>query len=108
MRPRKRDPAFLQIAVLAAAGGLLAIGFAIGLPLWSYYHGKPITPAFSLFAGWGVAALMGAYGCVRTYFITDQGPGGPPRGGVRLTVVERRLERPAPAPVVVEDERRAA
>lgn len=87
MRPRRRDTAFLRIAVLAAAGGVSAIGFSIGLPLWQHAHGHPYSPVFSLFAGWGVAAMLGAYACLRTYFLSDTPPRGP-GGGVALALVQ--------------------
>ena len=74
---------------------------AIGLPLWDWAHGRAITPAFAPFAGWGAAALGGAYACVRTYLISGEPP-KPPKGGMRLAVVRHakavgRLE-PSDAP----------
>jgi hypothetical protein len=86
MRPRKRDPAFLRMAAVAAVGGVLAIAFAIGFPLWAERHGRSSTPAFMLFAAWGFAALAGAYACLQTYFLSDP-PGRPPHGGVPLKLV---------------------
>jgi hypothetical protein len=77
----------LRIAILAAAGGVSAIGFSIGLPIWQHLHGQPYTPVFSLFAGWGIAALLGAYACLRTYFLSDSPPRGP-GGGVALALVQ--------------------
>jgi hypothetical protein len=86
MRPKERDPSFLFTAGLAATGGLLAIAFSVGFPLWARMHGERVWPACSLFAGWGVAALAGAYASLRTYF--DSGdPARPPRGGVRIALV---------------------
>jgi hypothetical protein len=99
VRPRQRDTAFLRIAALAAAGGVSAIVFSIGLPIWQHAHGHPYTPVFSLFAGWGVAALLGAYACLRTYFLSDTPPRGP-GGGVALALVaatrEPRVSRQGP------------
>jgi hypothetical protein len=106
VRPRKRDRSFLVMAALAGTGGLLAVGMAIGLPIWRSRHGLPYTPEFSLFAAWGFAALAGAYACLKTYFITDP-PRRPPHGGLPLTVLHGTsavaAERGAPA-----TERRAA
>ena len=87
MRPRERDPAFLQMAAIAGLGGVLAIVFSIGFPIWIRLHGGPWNPAFSLFAGWGVAALGGAYACIQTYLISDDTL-PPPRGGVRLQLIK--------------------
>jgi hypothetical protein len=85
MRRPGRDPVFLQMAALAGAGGIGAIGCAIGLPLYSALRGHPVSPAFALFAAWGFAALAGAYACLRTYAISgDVGPRRPPRGGLRI------------------------
>ena len=86
-RPRKPDPAFLYMAIVAASGGALAIVFAIGVPIWAHLAGRPATPAFALFAAWGVAAFAGAYACFATYRISDD-PRTPPRGGRRLSLVE--------------------
>jgi hypothetical protein len=94
VRPRKRDPAFLHMAAVAATGGVLAIAFAIGFPIWTWQHGRPYTPAFSLFAAWGVAALAGAYACVRTYLLSDA-PDRPRGGGVRLALVKSADALPA-------------
>jgi hypothetical protein len=96
MRPRKKDPSFLYMGSVAAIGGLMAIGFSIGLPLWNSRHGHGYNPAFTLFAAWGVAALCGAYACVKTYFLTDGVPPKPPGGGVRLEF--KRNAEPAAAP----------
>lgn len=87
MRSPKRDSSFLFIAGIAALGGTLAIVLSIGMPIWSRLHGSDVSPAFSLFAGWGVAALGGAYASLRTYFVSDPRPPAP-RGGARLTVVQ--------------------
>jgi hypothetical protein len=86
MRPAQRDPAFLRMAVVAAAGGVVAIVAAIGLPIWLHGRSHAPTPAFALFAAWGVAALGGAYGCLRTYFLSDRVPPRP-FGGVPLRVI---------------------
>lgn len=88
MRPRRRDPAFLRIAAIAGAGGLTAVAFSIGMPIWAHANGRPYTPAFSLFAAWGFAALCGAFACVRTYLLSDRPPPPPPRGGVRLQAID--------------------
>jgi len=85
-RPYRRDPSFLAIGALAAAGGTFAIVASIAMPMWAHAHGRDVTPAFSLFGAWGVAALFGAYGCIRTYFLTGTSP-RPPRGGARLATV---------------------
>jgi hypothetical protein len=87
MRPRVRDTSFLYIAFLAGGGGLLAIVASIGVPIWMSLHGHHYEPAFSLFTGWGVAALGGAYGCWHTYRLTDTPPPPPPRGGLPITVL---------------------
>jgi hypothetical protein len=73
------------MAVLAAVGGVLAIALAIGLPIWMAMHGKPSMPAFSMFACWGIFALLGAYGCLHTYFLSDTPPRRPPPGGLPVT-----------------------
>ena len=75
------------MAVLAGGGGLLAIIASIGVPIWMSFHGHRYDPAFSLFTGWGVAALGGAYGCLHTYRLTDTPPPPPPRGGLPITVL---------------------
>ena len=93
------------MAAVAAAGGILAIAFSIGFPIWAWRHGRPYTPAFSLFAAWGIAALAGAYACVRTYLISDD-PHRPPRGGVRLEL--RRRSETAARGDAERDTRRAA
>ncbi len=95
MRPRQRDPAFLNMAAIAGLGGILAIVFSIGFPIWIRLHGGPWNPAFSLFSAWGVAALGGAYACIRTYLISDD-PQPPPRGGARLTLLKTTDARPLP------------
>ena len=75
------------MAALAGAGGLLAVGMAIALPIWRSRHGLAYTPEFSLFAAWGFAALAGAYACLKTYFLTDAPRPRPPRSGLPLTVL---------------------
>ena len=84
MRPRRRDPAFLRMAIIAATGGVLAIVFSIGFPLWARFSGHPYNPMFSLFAAWGILALCGAYGCLHTYFLSDKVGPRPPHGGLPL------------------------
>lgn len=93
MRPRKRDPSFLYMAAIAGCGGVLAILFSIGMPLWMHAHGKPVSPAIGLLSCWGIFVLCGAYACIQTYLISDPSD-KPPRGGVHLTVIEN----PQPAP----------
>lgn len=84
MKRTGRDPVFLRMAAIAGTGGVFSIVFAIGLPLWSFLHGRPTSPGFALFAAWGIAALAGSYACLKTYAISDVGPRRPPRGGLRL------------------------
>ena len=96
MRPRQRDKSFLWMAAIAGGGGLLAILASIGVPLYMWMHGHPYEPAFSLFTGWGIAALGGAYGCIHTYLLTDTPPLPPPRGGMPVTVLHTGA---MPAPV---------
>ncbi|MGD0473290.1 MAG: hypothetical protein ABSB70_08725 [Candidatus Velthaea sp.] len=81
---RPRDQSFLHIAALAAAGGLLAVGCAIFLPLDGWLHHRPVTPEFFFFGLWGFVALCGAAGCIHTYFISGDPSGKPPKGGVPL------------------------
>jgi hypothetical protein len=107
MRQRKRDSSFLFIAAIAALGGTLAIVLSIGLPIWSRLHGASVTPAFSLFAGWGVAAMLGAYASLRTYFVSED-PSGPPRGGARLTLVPKAEAVQAPLPTTAPSHKQAA
>ena len=90
-----RDPAFLRMAIIAGTGGVLAIVFSIGFPIWMFLHGRPYTPAFSLFAAWGLAALGGAYACTKTYMISGIDPDRPPRGGIALKIVSNATVRPA-------------
>ena len=97
----KRDSSFLIIAVIAGSGGVLAIALSIGIPIWIALHGKPYNPAFSLFAGWGVAALGGCYGSLHTYFLSDTTQPRPPRGGIAVVDF-------TPIPTPVPAERRAA
>ena len=87
MRPRTRDSSFLYMAALAGAGGLLAIVASIGVPIWMSFHGRHYEPAFSLFTGWGVAALGGAYGCLHTYWLTDSLRPPGPHGGMPISVL---------------------
>lgn len=81
-RTLPRDQSFLHIAALAAAGGLLSLGFSIGIPISNALHHRPITPEFFFFGVWGFIALCGAAGCIHTYFLTGDPPAGPPKGGV--------------------------
>jgi len=81
---RPRDQSFLHIAALAAAGGLLAVGCAIFLPLDGWLHHRPVTPEFFFFGLWGFVALCGAAGCIHTYFISGDPSGKPPKRGVPL------------------------
>jgi hypothetical protein len=97
MRPRKKDPSFLTMAAIAGIGGLMAIVFAIGSPIWAAHEGHPYTPAFALFAAWGLAALAGSWACLNTYFISDKPLPPPPRGGVRLEFRQRAASEPAQA-----------
>ena len=97
MRPRKKDPAFLQMAAIAGIGGVLAIVCAIGFPIWVAQHGRPYMPGFSLFAAWGIAALAGAAACLNTYFLSDTPRPPKPGGGVRLEFRRREGADPAPA-----------
>jgi hypothetical protein len=96
MRPRKRDPAFLRMAAIAALGGVVSIGFSIAAPLVAAHQGRAYTPMFSLFAAWGVAALLGSYACLKTYLLTDMPPPKPPGGGVRLELHRGLAAPPAP------------
>jgi hypothetical protein len=81
-RPRPRDRSFLHIAACAAAGGLLALGFSIGIPIFNLLHHRPLTPEFFFFGVWGLIALCGAAGCIHTYLISGDPPEKPPKGGV--------------------------
>ena len=90
-RRRPRDRSFLHIAALAAAGGLLALGCAIGFPVYAVLHHRPVTPEFFFFGVWGFIALCGAAGCIHTYLISGDPPEKPPKGGVpvrELRVIE--------------------
>jgi hypothetical protein len=87
MRQRRRDSSFLVIAALAGIGGVMAIAFAIAFPLWAHAHHRSSTPAFMLFAAWGIAALGGAWACIQTYLLSSD-PNGPRGGGVRLRLVK--------------------
>jgi hypothetical protein len=104
----KRDPAFLRMAIIAGLGGVMAIGFSIGFPIWGKLRGQEYTPAFSLFAAWGIAALGGAYACFKTYLITDGSPRRPPPGGVRLALVRRTDATPIRRDSGSSSDRRAA
>jgi hypothetical protein len=97
MRPRKKDPSFLTMAAIAGLGGIMAIVFAIGSPIWAAHEGHPYTPAFALFAAWGLAALAGSWACLNTYFISDKPLPPPPRGGVRLEFRQRVASEPVQA-----------
>jgi hypothetical protein len=96
-RRRPRDRSFLHIAVVAAAGGLLALGCAVFLPLDGWLHHRPVTPEFFFFGVWGFVALCGAVGCIHTYLISGEPPEKPPKGGVplrELRVLEGGKARP--------------
>ena len=108
MRPRRRDPSFLYMAVLAATGGVLAIALAIGLPIWMTAQGKPSTPAFHLFACWGIFAFGGAYGCLHTYFLTDPPPRRPPPGGLPVTELRAASPNAVARPTVAASDELAA
>jgi hypothetical protein len=86
--PRKRDRSFLIMAGIAGTGGVLAICCSIGIPIWMHLHGQPYTPAFSLFAAWGIFAIIGGCACLHTYNLTDPLPPRPPGGGMPLTVLK--------------------
>lgn len=87
MRPRKKDRAFLVMAVIAGIGGLLNVAFAVGLAVWTAMHRHAYEPFFSIFAIWGLCALAGAYACIQTYRLSDATTPRPPRGGRRLEVI---------------------
>jgi len=93
---------------IAAIGGLMAIGFAIGMPLWQSRHGHAYNPAFTLFAAWGIAALSGSYACIKTYFLTDTPPSKPPGGGIRLEFRRHAEAAPAKATAPAPPQSRAA
>jgi len=109
MRPRKKDRAFLVMAAIAGVGGLLNVGFAIGLAVWTAVHRHAYEPFFSIFAIWGMCALAGAYACIQTYRISDATPPPPPRGGRRLEVITGGAlpVRPAAPETEAESERAA-
>ncbi len=105
---RPRDRSFLHIAACAGAGGLLALGCAIGIPVVSFLHHRPVTPEFFFFGVWGFVALCGAAGCIHTYLISGDPPDKPPKGGVpvrEFTVLEGGKARTAESD---ESTRRAA
>jgi len=106
--PRRRDPSFLYMAALAGTGGAMGIVLSIGIPIWAWFHGQPYNPAFSLFAGWGVAALMGAYACVHTYLLTDSVPPPYPDGGQPVAELRRPAEAMLVPHIDASGERRAA
>ena len=83
-KPKPRDKSFLTIAAFAGTGGLLAIGFSIGLPVHEAIMGGHPTPAFFFFGIWGLAALLGCAGCIHTYLISGDPPVKPPKGGVAV------------------------
>lgn len=88
---KERERSFLHIAAFAGAGGLLSIGFSIGIPVFNALHHRPITPEFFFFGVWGLLALCGAAGCIHTYLISGDPPDKPPKGGVPVrdfTVLE--------------------
>ena len=109
MRPRKKDRAFLVMAVIAGIGGLLNVAFAIGLAVWTAVHKHAYAPIFSIFAIWGLCALAGAYACIQTYRLSDATSPPPPRGGRRLEVITGgALPVPPPAPALDVPTERAA
>lgn len=81
---RARDRSFLHIAGFAGVGGLLAVGFSVGIPVWALLHGRQVTPAFFFFGIWGFVALMGCAASIHTYFQSGDPPDKPPKGGVPL------------------------
>ena len=88
---RPRDRSFLHIAAFAGAGGLLSIGFSIGIPVYNALHHRPVTPEFFFFGVWGLLAIFGAAGCIHTYLISGDPPEKPPKGGVpvrEFTLIE--------------------
>jgi hypothetical protein len=91
-RYRPRDRSFLRLAWLAGLGGMLNLGFSIGMPLERYWHHEPYTPAFFFFSVWGIAAFYGCVACIYTYRTSGDPPGDrPPRGGLperRFAVLE--------------------
>jgi hypothetical protein len=105
--PRKRDRTFLNLAIFAATGGVLAIATSVGAPLWSWWHGGHAEPTYFFFSLWGLAALAGAAANVYVYFQTGPPPEKPPRGGQRIATVTVLEARTASKPEVRE-ERRAA
>ncbi len=93
---RARESSFLHIAAFAGAGGLLALGFAIGIPVSESLHHRPVTPEFFFFGVWGLLALMGAAGCIHTYLISGDPPSRPPKGGLpvrEFSVIEGGAQR---------------
>jgi hypothetical protein len=82
----------LRLAWLAGAGGLLTIGFSIGIPVEAALHHEPYTPAFFFFSVWGLAAICGCAACINTYLTSGSPPGDrPPPGGLRersFTLIE--------------------
>jgi hypothetical protein len=81
---RPRDRTFLRFAWLAGIGGLLNVGFSVGMPLEKYLHHEPWSPAFFFFALWGLIAFYGCGACIYTYLTSGDPPGDrPPPGGLR-------------------------
>jgi hypothetical protein len=106
MKP-KRDKSFLQMAAFAGTGGLLAVGFSIGLPVWAWLHHQQATPAFFFFGIWGFLALAGAAANIHTYFQSGPPPDKPPRGGVPVREFSL-IEGGRPPAVEAGEEQRAA
>jgi RsiW-degrading membrane proteinase PrsW (M82 family) len=105
--PGRRDPQFLWMAAFAAATGLSAIGWSIGMPVYQAMHGEHPSWIIVHFSAWGFFALFGAAACINTYFQTGNPPRRPPRGGRRvvpLAVVQGRAKPPAAS----DQDRRAA
>ncbi len=82
---RPRDRTFLRLAWLAGIGGLLDVGFSIGMPIQQSLRHEPWNPAFFFFSLWGLAALYGCAACIYTYRTSGDPPGDrPPPGGLRV------------------------
>lgn len=105
---RKRDQSFLHIAAFAGTGGLLAVGFSIGMPVSAWMHGKEATPAFFFFGIWGFLALMGSAASIHTYFQSGDPPDKPPKGGIKVREFGVIEGGKAAAEPVRSDDRKAA
>lgn len=69
------------MAWLAGVGGVLNIGFSVGMPIFRRMHHQSADPGFFFFALWGLVALMGCAACIHTY-LGSAPPDRPPRGGL--------------------------